>query len=181
MTATDTIAALTQLVSLFHQPLERLGQFRQVPPADVPPPYDGLLVHHHHMTVNMEQFYSSPVDLRVVHERTDGDLYAREILLQLQSTGQIVQYGIVQLALDALPTDVRTEIQQRGTPLGRLLIQHDVMRDVELTAVWQVQPGVELAKLLDLPSELETYGRSAVIHVDSRPVIRLLEVAAPIG
>src|SRR2546421_10210646 len=70
-----------------------------LPPEALPEPYRGLLVHNHHMTVTVEAFYGSLVDVRVLERLHDGDTYARKILLALQSDGRIVQSGIVRIRL----------------------------------------------------------------------------------
>src|SRR5450755_707728 len=59
-----------------------------IPPAAVPEPYHPLLVHPHHMTVTVEEYYGSRVNVRVIDRRLDGDSYARKILLELQSDGR---------------------------------------------------------------------------------------------
>src|SRR5687767_1782568 len=69
-------------------------------PDAVPEPYRRLLVHDHHMTVTVEAFYGSRVDVRVLERRRDGDLYSRKILLVLQSDGRVVQSGVVRIRLN---------------------------------------------------------------------------------
>src|SRR5947209_18117746 len=48
---------------------------------NVPAPYHQLLVHDKHMTVTVEAFHGSKVDVRVLERRTDGEAYSRKILL----------------------------------------------------------------------------------------------------
>src|SRR5215204_4762619 len=54
-----------------------------VPAESVPEPYQGLLVHTHHMTVTVEKYYGDAVDVKVLDTRHTGDFYARKILLAL--------------------------------------------------------------------------------------------------
>src|SRR4029079_8826511 len=68
-------------------------------PDALPEPYRGLLVHNHHMTVTVEEFFGGLVDVKVLERRHDGDTYARKILLALRSDGRIVQSGIVRIRL----------------------------------------------------------------------------------
>lgn len=56
-----------------------------------------------------------------------------------------MQFGIVRLALDTLDAATRDEIISQKVPLGRVLIEHGVMRAVQLLGLWQVTCGVELA------------------------------------
>ncbi|MFO0809158.1 MAG: hypothetical protein U0746_11075 [Gemmataceae bacterium] len=149
-------------------------------PADVPEPYRRLLVHDHHMTVTVEEYYGSKVDVRVLERRRDGDLYCRKILLALQSDGRVVQSGVVRIRLSYCSEPVRAAILEEKTPLGRILIEHDVLRRIEPTAFFRVTPGPLLTSLFGLSEPRDTYGRLGIIHCDGRPAIELLEVLAPI-
>lgn len=151
-----------------------------LPAGDVPPPYHALLVHEHHMTVTVEAFHKSPVDVVVLDRRRDGDNYARKILLRTQSDGRIVQSGIVRIHLNYCSEPVRDAILAERTPLGRILIQHDVLRRIEPTAYFRLRPGPYLRNWFGRPDPFETYGRLGIIYCDGRPAIDLLEVLAPI-
>src|SRR5262245_45835606 len=96
----------------------RSPPFHIVPAAEVPEPYQALLVHSHHMTVTIEAYHSSPVDIRVLERRRLGDRYARKILLTRQSDGRVVQFGIMLLWLNYCSPDVQTAILEEKTPLG---------------------------------------------------------------
>src|SRR6202012_3821665 len=87
----------------------------------VPEPYHRLLVHTHHMTVTVEDFYGGPVDVRVMACRRDGDEYARKILLALREGGRVVQFGLVRIDLGVCPPAVRAALVEAKTPLGRVL------------------------------------------------------------
>src|SRR5215211_4636161 len=78
--------------------------------AAVPEPYHRLLVHSHHMTVTVEEFYGDAVDVSVLDARHDGDSYDRKILLALRGSGTVVQFGIVHIDLSFLAPPVRDEI-----------------------------------------------------------------------
>ena len=91
-----------------------------------------------------------------------------------------MQFGIVRLDLDKLQPAVRTAIEARQTPLGHVLIQHNVLRQVQLAALWKVLPGPELRGLLNCPAPLPTYGRTAMIYCDGEPAVELLEIVAPV-
>jgi hypothetical protein len=149
-------------------------------PDALPQPYRSLLVHEHHMTVTVEAHYGSLVDVVVLARRRDGDSYARKILLKLQSDGRIVQSGIARVRLDFCSEPVQQAILAERTPLGRILIEHDVLRRIEPTAFFRVRPGPYLRNWFGRPDPFETYGRLGIIHCDGQPAIDLLEVLAPI-
>ncbi len=169
---------LATLFALFG-PAEQIPEHEFVAPDEVPPPYHGLLVHEHHMTVTVEAHHGSLVDVRVLARRHDGDSYARKILLVLQSTGRIVQFGIARVNLRYCSPAVRAEILAAQTPLGRILIQHNVLRRIEPTAFLRIFPGPALQSWFGRESLRPTYGRLAYIHCDEQPAIELLEIVAP--
>ncbi|HMO86214.1 MAG TPA: hypothetical protein PKC18_14960, partial [Lacipirellulaceae bacterium] len=80
------------------------------------------------------------------------------------------------IALGTLPPAVRVEIESRRTPLGRVLIRHNVLRHVELQQLWRVTPERELRSHLQLNPTDVIYGRTARIIVEGRPTVQLLEI-----
>jgi len=150
---------------------------------ELPSPYRELLDHHSHMTVTVESHHGEQVDVVVHrhHRRRDetGDWYAREITLQTAGGGKTVQYGIVRLNVDALAPEVWQQIESRQTPLGRVLIEHNVLREVQLCELWEIRPGKALADLLRVDNDTLLYGRTALIYCDGEPAIELLEIVAP--
>lgn len=137
---------------------------------DVPEPFKTLLVHEHHMTVTVESHHGGPVDVRVLERRQDGTKYSRKILLVLRSTGEVVQFGIVRIDLSQVADDVAARIVEEGTPLGRVLIEHDVLRRIEPTGYLRFDGN----RWFDRASEC--YGRLALIHCDGAPAVELLEI-----
>lgn len=169
---------LRTLATLFPPP-GGMPEYEFVPADEVPPPYDQLLVHEHHMTVTVEAFYGDLVDVRVLERKLEGDTYARKILLTLQKTGQVVQFGIMRVHLQYCSEPVRQAILAERTPLGRILIQHDVLRRIEPTAFVRVIPGPAMMQWFGLDRPRPTYGRLAYIHCNGRPAVELLEIVAP--
>jgi chorismate-pyruvate lyase len=169
------------LEMLFAQfpPADDLPAYEIVPAELVPQPYHGLLVHEHHMTVTVEAFHGGPVDVRILARRRHGHFYARKILLVLQGTGRIVQFGIVRIDLRQVSPAVRDEIVAGQTPIGRILINHDVLRRIEPKAFLRIAAGPRQMAWFGLSEPRPLYGRLALIHCDGRPALELLEVVAP--
>jgi chorismate-pyruvate lyase len=171
---------LNELVRLFYEQPEELGTFERIDSAaKVPEPYRHLLAHHEHMTVAVEEFHGSKVDVQVLATRRDKNFYSRKILLTRQSDGRVVQFGIPRLNMDYLDEDVRREIESRTKPLGRVLIDHDVLREVQLVALWKVEPGPDLCRMFGLAAPQTIYGRTALIYCNGEPAIELLEIVTP--
>lgn len=170
---------LKKLTSLF--PGEPLFEdVEHIPSSTTPEPYKGLLVHEHHMTVTMEEFHRCRVAVSVLEQRLEGDTYNREILLTKEGTDQVVQYGLVQFHFEFVTQAVRDELLRGQIPLGRVLIEHNVLRHIDLGAILHVQFGPRLSKLMNVPVGTWSYGRMATIFCNRRPAVDLLEISVPL-
>lgn len=152
-----------------------------ISPEQVPAPYHDLLVHEEHMTVKVESHYGEPVDVQVLDCRMTKDEYARKILLALRDKKTVVQFGLPRIDLTACPAPVRDAILEGKTPLGRVLIEHNMLRSIKPTAFLRVRLGDVMARWFGSRAGDVTYGRLGVISTGDRPVIEVLEILAPIG
>ncbi len=171
---------LQSLAGLFFENCSELGQFTEVPPESLPSPYRELLGHTLHMTVTLERHHVSPVEVVVIGKKITDSHYARKSLLRRRSDGAIVQFGIVRLAKPLLADDVREEIESESVPLGRVLIDHNVMRNVKLMSTWKIVPGPALREAFAPATVDECYGRTALIYTDGVPAVELLEIVVDI-
>jgi chorismate-pyruvate lyase len=151
----------------------------EVPAEEVPSPYRELLVHSHHMTVTVEARHQSPVDVYVLETHREGSWYARKILLFTKKTNYVVQFGIMRINLDMCTPVVRDSILRENIPLGRILIQHNVLRRIEPTAFLYVVPDDAMMQWFGLDEPIPTYGRLAIIHCNNKPAVELLEIVIP--
>ena len=174
-----TAPTLDHLYRLFPDAADRPAA-AVIPADDVPDPYQRLLVHTHHMTVTVEAFYGAPVDVRVLACRRDGDEYARKILLTTRPAGRVVQFGLVRIDLGVCTEAVRDAIVAGKTPLGRVLIEHDMLRRIEPVAFLRVRLSPKMAGWFGVPPGTETYGRVGVIYTGDRPAVEVLEILAPV-
>ncbi len=174
-----TVPTFDHLYSLFPDSPDR-SQAVEVSSEDVPEPYHRLLVHTHHMTITVEQFYRSPVDVQVLTSRRAGNDYARKILLSTHASKRVVQFGLVRINLGVCPELVRNEIVEGKTPLGRVLIQHNMLRRIEPTAFLRVSLAAKMATWFGVEPGTITYGRVGVIYTGDRPAVEVLEILAPI-
>jgi hypothetical protein len=165
-----------RLATLFYSDLTEIGGFEPVNVDGLSDGYRRLLAHQEHMTIAHEAFHNSPVDVHVLDEWRDESCYARSSLLSRQSDGAIVQFGIMRIWLNDLPATAQAEITSRQSPLGRVLVEHNLLREVELISLWQITPGPILRKNLPLQGRSAIFGRSAQILVEERPTVQLLEI-----
>jgi len=169
----------SELIGIYFQDHSQLGRFERVDSQLVPSVYRKLLDHINHMTVTVEAHHSDRVEVEVLRSDVVGEHYRREILLRPQTSKTVVQYGIVRLNTKYLADEPRNEILAQRKPLGRVLIEHDVLREIELFDLLRVECGPVLANHFGVSPGSVTYGRTALIHCDHEPAIELLEVVRP--
>ena len=167
---------LDLLINLFFRQPDDLGQFEEVSSEQLPTCEQNLLAHDHHMTVTLEEHHGSLVNVHVLDSQSEGDSYSRKILLSKQSDGNVVQFGIVRLDLSVLEPEVRTAIESQQTPLGRILIEHNVLREVKLLHLYKIVAGPELAESFGYSIGQICYGRTALIYCNGSPGVELLEI-----
>ena len=174
---------MDNLQSLFHS----LGTNVTPPPAAVitvdkiHEPFRSLLVHDRHMTVAMEEFHRCKVAVKVLRKNREGASYTRQILLfphgmESDFPGNVIQGGLVRIHLAMLDELIVKAIIREDTPLGHLLIGHEVLRRIEVKSYLKLMPGPELASWPGFPEDKPSYGRLAHIYCDGQPAIELFEL-----
>ncbi|MEX2026540.1 MAG: hypothetical protein WEH44_04550 [Pirellulaceae bacterium] len=171
--------ALDHLAGLFYPDTAELGLFEEVLAEAMPSEYRELLAHHDHMTVSLEQHHGCRVEVEVLASERAGDYYSRKIILHRQSDGRVVLFGIPRINLTLVDEDIQREILGQQAPLGRVLIEHNVLREVQLASLYRVTPGPDLCRCLNLAAPQTTYGRTAFIYCDGYPAVELLEIVSP--
>ena len=165
------------VVDAEHWPADTVATI--VPASMLQEPYRGLLAHTMHMTETLEAFYRDTVDVRVLSSGHRDGIYQRKILLTLRKTGEIVQFGLVQINLSCCSQEVSRRILEEKTPLGRILIENNVLRRIEPTGFLRIEPGPTLAAEMGLVGAPVLYGRTGVIFCDNQPTIAVLEILSP--
>lgn len=171
---------LTSVLGQFPDDRIEAGQVEVLEGAALTGAYSGLLDHTHHMTVTLEERYGAPVHLEVLEVDQSGDSYSRKLILRAGEGGPVVLAGIMRFRLECVDQEVREEILEARTPLGRILIEHQVLRKIETIAFLRFPLGNSFGKLLDATGkESFTYGRLAIIFCDEEPAVELLELIPP--
>ena len=173
-----TEAALVDLCRPFlSAPNDFAPQCTVVQPDEIPFPHDQLLVHHDHMTVELERFHGSPVKVHVLDEHTDGEIYTRKISLTRGDSDTVVEWGVVRLDFRYMAAEVRDEILRKELPLGAVLIKHDVLRRIKPRWFLRFPPGGPVLSLFgDTRTAAPAYGRVGTIYCNEEPAIELLEI-----
>jgi chorismate-pyruvate lyase len=163
-------------VRIFYSSLEELGEFTEVTAGNLPESAQKLLWHEDLMTITLETYHSCPVDVEVLDTVMTGTHYARRVFLKCRPRGRILHFGIVRVNLACLSEEVRRDIAAGTTPVGRALVQHDVLREVRLLSLWSVVPGPELRRIFGASRSQPCYGRTALIYCDDAPAVEVLEI-----
>ncbi len=172
---------LGDLLSLFPATADDIAACEVLPVSQGPPADRALLDHEDHMTITMEARHGAPVEVCVLDRKAEDHLYARRIVLTLHGSDRIVLYGLVIIDFRFCDPEVRSEIVAEKTPLGRVLIRHNVMRRIEPTSFVRVRPGPNMARWFEVRDTRPCFGRLAYIHCNDLPAIELLEVSPPEG
>lgn len=174
---TNPTAALDDVAGLFFGPQLAIDG-RPVDARDVPEPFRTLLVHHEHMTTSLERYHGGEIAVEVIEEQIEGDRYTRKILLCPAGTAHVVEVGVARINLRYTSPAVREEILKRESPLGDILIRHEVLRRIEPKWFFRFEGPASLLAAFDRPIVEAVYGRVGVIYCDGQPAIELLEVVS---
>jgi len=148
--------------------------------AELPEAYRNLLVHNDHMTRRLAEYHGAQPRLKVLHERTESDIYSRNILLICGDAEQIIEFGIVRIAMHFVPEKMREAILDRERPLGDILMTHGVLRRIEPRWYFRFEEGSPMEGYFGRNHRGEVFGRVGTIYCDGQPAIELLEVVTDV-
>jgi len=173
------ISQFPPVAHLFGSCLQDMPDFTVVPDDAVPAPYHELLVHDGDMTSRLGNFHQSPIALEVLKlEKTDDSLF-REVLLQKTSDQQYVEYGIIQINLQAFKFPLLDEILAGEKPLGGLLNQHEINYTSCPQAFFSVKANAKIAERLQVDQAETLYGRINILSSGKDSLAHILEILPP--
>ena len=117
---------LHPLPALYAAAGREMPQFEKVAPEELNAVARRLLVHSGDMTSKLEEHFEDEMRLRVIQCEHTSERYRREVVLFCEKSGLPVEYGAIEIALDAFPEPLRAEIIAGVLPLGGLLNAHAV-------------------------------------------------------
>jgi chorismate-pyruvate lyase len=146
----------------------------------VPEPYRGLLVHRGDMTSRLETFHDGPIVLEVLHREHTEDAYRREVVLRIEESGLPVEYGAIEICLDAFPAELRKLIVEAHLPLGGLMNRYHLKYRSEPRAFIHLGPDQSMRRIFQTPAAREFFGRSNVLlGEEGETLARIVEVLRP--
>ncbi|MCH7702298.1 MAG: hypothetical protein IID37_11495 [Planctomycetes bacterium] len=169
-------AAMIDLCDVVYDRAAELKQAILLDAADLPAPYEALLAHNEHMTVQLQQHLGTNVELHVQREVHEKDRYHRRIVLTRADSGAIVEFGVVRIDLDYMQPSVREEILAKRTPLGEILICHGVLRRIVPHWYMRFDAGSAVTQEFVGSDDGPAFGRVGTILCNEQPAIELLEI-----
>ncbi len=152
-----------------------------LPAAEVPSPYQQLLVHDHDMTSELAGYHQSPISLTVLQSRQTGNIYFREVTLHAATTGAPVEYGLIEILLASFPAELRPLILAGDTPLGTILTTSGLDFRSEPQGFFIIRADVLRAVFPNSPTVAKLFGRyNHLICGESTCLARILEILPPL-
>jgi hypothetical protein len=153
-----------------------------IPAAAVPPPFHQLLVHQHDMTSALESFHGDSITLTVIASHQSAGAYFREVSLHAATTGAPVEYGLIEILLDAFPADLRPLILAGKIPLGAILNASKLPYRSAPQGFFSV-PGEPLGEIFQQSCGGETlFGRyNHLICAEATCLARIIEILPPVA
>src|ERR1039458_2419157 len=177
------IPSWAALLERFYEPTGlSVPALKELAAAEVPQPYQALLVHSSDMTPTLTNFYGQALGLRVLSRERQDDSYKREVILWLAEDGRPVEYGVIRIRLDRLPPAARRLVLQEQRPLGDILHGESVPHLRWPEGFFRLKADAHAGAALGVRRAGLLYGRrNALLAGSRRPLGEVIEALAPVA
>jgi chorismate-pyruvate lyase len=149
--------------------------------AAMPEPYGRLLVHHGDMTSRLEAFFGGGIVIEVLHCEHTPEVYRREVVLHIESSGLAVEYGAIEIDLSAFDGELRRLILEHHLPLGGLLNRFGIRYRSEPKGFIKLGPDAVMQRVFGVPQAREFFGRcNVLLGENGQSLARIVEVLRPV-
>ncbi len=149
-------------------------------PDEIPEPYRGLLVHDSDMTSRLEAFHKSKIHIRALARNHHGRAYFREVVLELDGSRRLVEFGASMVNLQFFPGEAEEEIRREERPLGGILRDFNIAFSSRPGAFFRVAADAFIAGALGLPGAPLLFGRrNTLLDSRQRAMAEIVEVLPP--
>ena len=149
---------------------------KEMSPADIPPPYDGLLVHENDMTSTLERHSGGRVAVRVLSTAFKGQWYFRRVLLVQKSSGRPLAMAAVRIRFTVLGVKYRAQVLREQEPLGRILRDAGVNFRSRPTGFFEVTPNAEMMGVFWMSEPRPLYGRRTHVTLAGARIGDVVEI-----
>ncbi|MDB6175141.1 MAG: hypothetical protein JWL59_4452 [Chthoniobacteraceae bacterium] len=157
-----------------------MPDFEWVDSAFLPEPYRTLLVHNGDMTSRLEAFHGGEIVLEVLHCEHTPIAYRREVVLHMEATGMPIEYGAIEIHLEAFEGELRELIVAARLPLGGLLNRFGIDYHSEPKAFIRLGADPVMREHFQLPDAGHFYGRcNVLLDSNNRELARIVELLRP--
>lgn len=152
----------------------------RVPGAEVPQPYNQLLVGEHDMTPTLEAFHGNTIGLRVMQRELDDHALTRMVILMRKDNETPVEFGAICIYLSLFPPDARQQIADGSAPLGTILATCHVNHCSRPQAFIRVVSDGLIEEALGLTEQRVLYGRRNWLLTPNNEVLAdIVEILPP--
>ncbi|CAN5253342.1 hypothetical protein BH23VER1_BH23VER1_07830 [soil metagenome] len=178
LVADDPFVALFDPIGRFYTKSGiALPPVEQLEGAALPEPARSLLVHQRDMTSTLRNYHRAPIGLRVCSKSVGDGMLSRLVILDRADTGEPVEFGAIQIFLDAFDAGVREAILAGEEPLGGILGRMGVPYSSAPRAFFRMEADAFVGLLLDQVVSRPLYGRCNVLsRPDGVPLARIVEI-----
>ena len=157
-----------------------LPEVTQVEGQDVPEPYRSLLVHQRDMTPTLVAAYGRHIHLRLLRKNLRKDVYARQIVLEVDGSGEPVVFGAIKIYLEFFPQAARKLVLEGIEPLGAILESEKIEHSSRPYAYLQVHSDAMMNREFGLSGTHLLYGRrNALWNASGDALARVVEILPP--
>ena len=149
--------------------------------STMPDPYRSLLVHDGDMTPALEKFHSGSIYLQVLRRKRSHDKYCRDVVLRMEGSNKPIEFGAIEINLDAVCSGAREAILAGRKPLGGILRDFSIPHLSRPKAYFRVMADAVICRALEIsnPSQ-RLYGRRNTLSIPSGAVLaEIIEILPP--
>ena len=157
-----------------------LASVEFIEPAQMPEPYRTLLVHDGDMTSRLEHLYGDTLVLRCLSCEASPETYRREVVLTVEQSRLPVEYGAIEIQLQAFEGELRALIEEARLPLGGLLNRFGVHYRSRPRAFIRLGADSAMRSYFELPHAPCFYGRcNELLSADGVLLAQIVELLRP--
>lgn len=132
---------------------------RMLAPDQLPATAQRLLAHQRDMTSTLAEFHGSELRVEVLQQKRSEEFYLREVFLRTITTGAIVEYGVIAIAMARFDPEQQSAIHAGETPLGALLHRFRIPFQSAPICFFSLAPGDRANPALAAVNHGAAYGR----------------------
>jgi chorismate-pyruvate lyase len=147
---------------------------------EIPEPYHSLLVHSSDMTSKLEAFHKGKIHINPLARHNTDNEYFREVVLVLEQSSKVVEFGAIKIILTLFPNEAQQEILEERRPLGKILTHHKIAFSSKPRAFLRIAADSFIQSALNLDGEAFLYGRrNTLVDTWDRPLAEIVEILPP--